>query len=276
MELTTDCSSFGSTEPFHLLLTPQSVIPRYNNMFYRKQLFSVLAASTVCAVSSQAALIGFWELDETSGTTALDSSGNGANGSHVNGPSIAQTTVDPSLGTAYRFNGANQEINLGATFNGLTSDFTVSAWINPDDTSGVQRVFSSSTGPGWGFGLNGANLRFTTFGILDYNLTLGSPIVAGEWTHLAVTFDSSFDAEFFVNGVSQGTLAGSSAANAGTGVYRIGSRNGENFDGFIDEVRLYNEVLSDAEVSSLAVVPEPSSAVLLGLGGFALALRRRR
>lgn len=226
-------------------------------------------------ISADAALVSYWGLNETSGTTAVDSAGSN-NGTLVNGPSLNQATVDPSLGTAYAFNGNNQEIDVGAGFNSLVSTFTVAAWVNPDDLGGVQRVFSSATGPGWGFGLSGANLRFTTYGVRDYNLTLGTGIVAGEWTHLAVTFDGSFDAEFFVNGVSQGTVTGVSAANAGTDVYRIGSRNGENFDGLIDEVRVYDEVLSESAIANLAVVPEPSSSLLVVLGGMGLLLRRRR
>ena len=245
-------------------------------MLRKKPIFSAIALIALSTTQSQAALVGFWELDETSGSTAVDSSGNGVSGTLVNGPSVGQTAVHPSLGTAYRFNGSNQEINLGNTYNTLTSSLTLSAWINPDDTVGIQRIFSSSTGPGWGFGLNGANLRFTTFGVKDYNFTLGTPIIAGEWTHLAVTFDASFDAEFFVDGVSQGTITGSAAASTGTGVYRIGSRNGENYDGFIDEVRLYNEVLNDTQIAALAVVPEPSSIMLLSLGCLALTQRLRR
>ncbi len=232
--------------------------------------------SLVCS-STQAALVGYWALDETSGTTAFDSSGNNVDGAHVNGPTIGEASADLSLGTAYRFNGANQEVDLGATYNSLNSNLTVSAWINPDDTNGIQRVFSSSTGAGWGVGLDGANLRFTTFTILDYNLNLGAnPIQANEWTHLAVTFNSSFDAEFFVNGVSRGSIAGSSAANPGTNVYRIGSRNGENYDGLIDEVRLYNEVLSDAEIAALATIPEPATSSLALLGSLSLLMRRKR
>jgi len=46
----------------------------------------------------------------------------------------------------------------------------------------------------------------------------------------------------------------------------------------MDEIQFYSETLTDAEVATLYtdVVPEPSSSALLGLGGIALILRRRK
>ncbi len=65
---------------------------------------------------------------------------------------------------------------------------------------------------------------------------------------------------------------------------RIGNNNAANrsFDGLIDNVRIYNSV-EDAtslfgimKFNDAVAVPEPSSTALLGLGGFALILRRRK
>ena len=63
---------------------------------------------------------------------------------------------------------------------------------------------------------------------------------------------------------------------------RPGTSKWGDFDGLIDEVYLYDHVLTSAEISSLynsAVVPEPSSLVLwsaLGLMGLAGSRRRKR
>jgi hypothetical protein len=55
------------------------------------------------------------------------------------------------------------------------------------------------------------------------------------------------------------------------------SRNKGSFKGDLDDVRVYNETLSGAEVAALAAVaiPEPTSGILLSLASLAL-LRRRR
>jgi len=46
--------------------------------------------------------------------------------------------------------------------------------------------------------------------------------------------------------------------------------------GLFDDLQVYDHALSNTEVQALAAVPEPSSAALLGLGGIALILRRRK
>ncbi len=75
----------------------------------------------------------------------------------------------------------------------------------------------------------------------------------GEWTHLAVTFDKT-TARFYVNGVQ----TGSGAFSFGTGwdaalEFGCNNRNGGNpFNGTLDEVKLYDVVLTPAEVLALA------------------------
>ena len=49
---------------------------------------------------------------------------------------------------------------------------------------------------------------------------------------------------------------------------------GENWRGMLDDIRIYDHALSATEVAAL--VPEPSSSVLLGIGLLPLLRRRRR
>ncbi|NQT40435.1 MAG: LamG domain-containing protein [Planctomycetes bacterium] len=235
-------------------------------------------------------LIGHWALDErgnpSGNTPAADSSGNNLNGTYQPlagpGPVLGVSGATQNTGTAADFNGGADEIFLGSPGDlKMGNNFTIAAWINPDEIGGVQRVFSQypAGGIGYGFGLVGDDLRFTIYGRLDYN-TSSVDIPTDEWTHVAVIFDENNDASFFVGGEWVETIAGSLPANIGNNNFFIGSfGTGERFNGQLDDVRVYTGALSEEQLRELAFqpVPEPSTVVLLALGILALLpLRRRR
>ena len=45
--------------------------------------------------------------------------------------------------------------------------------------------------------------------------------------------------------------------------------------GSLDEVRIYNEALTEAQIEAVTAIPEPATILMLGLGGFALIRRKR-
>jgi hypothetical protein len=76
----------------------------------------------------------------------------------------------------------------------------------------------------------------------------------GQWNHVAVVFlAASGSARFFVNGASVGSAFGlGTTINAGNGVFQIGTRNGlavTAFDGFVDEVRVWNRARTPTEIA---------------------------
>ncbi|MCJ7423777.1 right-handed parallel beta-helix repeat-containing protein [Candidatus Bathyarchaeota archaeon] len=86
-----------------------------------------LSAQNQTAVN-QTGLVGCWKFDEGAGTTAYDSSGNGNNGTLVNGP----TWAAGKYGEALSFDGVNDYVEIAGNtdLNPYTSDWTVSAWVN--------------------------------------------------------------------------------------------------------------------------------------------------
>ena len=183
-----------------------------------------------------------------------------------------------------------------------TGAFTVMAWINPNapDIGRTYRPIStgSSTGAdrGWGFGLRlndtagtSAAIRFTTYGIADNDSSLFS-VTFGQWVHVAATYNNGA-IDYYLNGNLLGgsdvSLFGDEGVNSrltiggrlGNLVGGTGGNDGDQVNGFLDGVRVYDTVLSAADIQNAAIasaVPEPTvTASLAGLLA-GLMLRRRR
>jgi hypothetical protein len=109
----------------------------------------------------------------------------------------------------------------------------------------------------------------------DGQLSAGAHLPTDTWTHLAATFDGSTQ-RLYVNGELVGTRPQAGDISVSGGKLRIGGSSGSGDDyltGYIDEVRVYNRALTQAEIvadSKTAVVglllsksPDRSSSVPL-------------
>jgi hypothetical protein len=189
-------------------------------------------------------------------------------------------------------NTANAAVNLSnpAELN-LTGNFTWMGWVMPTTLAAggtvTQRVFGTGRGgaDGWNYGFRGDTVRFTANGIVDQDFP-GVTGTNGQWMHLALTVSQDGATPRvltgYVNGnqVYQQTLGASGIIRPSTSVdYRIAAAGSggafEGFNGSIDEVKLYNEVLTVEQIRA-AAIPVPEPAALLPLTGvLALSLRRR-
>jgi hypothetical protein len=81
-------------------------------------------------------------------------------------------------------------------------------------------------------------------------------LTVNAWTHLAFTYDGA-TFRIFVNGVQVATRAQAGAISASAQVLRIGGNSvwGEYFQGRIDEVRIYNRALTQAEIQADMAAP---------------------
>jgi hypothetical protein len=203
-------------------------------------------------------LKGYWSFnsDALSGTTAYDRSGAGNTGTLTNGPAIAEGRV----GQALNFDGSNDYIDAGAA-NALddASNLSGCAWIYPESLPTFGTIISK--GP-WQFEVRtGGYLTFWVDASPNdgrWNTPAGA-IPTNAWQHVCFSYNRSISSDpiLYVNGLSiqvteDQTPTGSIASDASSNVY-IGAWTGpaEHFDGPIDEVRLYNRILTAAEIKSL-------------------------
>ena len=113
-------------------------------------------------VSSDSPL-GWWKLDETSGTTATDSGSAGVNGTYTNTPSLNQTgPLTGAKGVSFD-DGSSEDMTVGAlTGSNVATAWSVEAWVKPDpaDTTANQAVVvwgNSSSDDKLGMGFNGSD-----------------------------------------------------------------------------------------------------------------------
>ena len=222
-----------------------------------------LLALALPALAQGPTLAAHYKLDETTGTALVDSSGQGADATLTGSYQLG--TLGAGLGTAGAVNFDQTGLGMGVLPDGpnltnLRNDLSVTAWVNPTSYGpiAVTRIFSGDDSA-WSCGIKSNGLRFTTRNIKDYDLN-GPVIPLNTWTHLVWVMDASNDVTFYVNGVSVGTITGSSPSNAPNANWVIGAFRttvvpAECFDGVIDDIQVYQGSLTGAQIGLLFAAP---------------------
>ncbi|MEA3225736.1 MAG: LamG-like jellyroll fold domain-containing protein, partial [Planctomycetota bacterium] len=187
-------------------------------------------------------LVGWWKFDEGQGSMALDWSGQNSHGVLSGNP---QWVVGQD-GGALKLDG-NNWIDCGTPdVLQVAQEITIACWINPTALSG-DRGFVALDGS-YAFKASGDHLRFTTPGVLDHDAA-NAILSTGTWQHVAVTFQPDQTVAFYINGFEIERMV-ASAVNSGAGPFRIGNNQwNQTFTGMIDDVRVYNKVLTAEEIT---------------------------
>ena len=202
-----------------------------------------------------------WKLDETSGTTAVDSVG-GHDGTLIN--FSGSTWGSGQLDGALDFDGTNDYINVphDPTLN-LASALTISTWFRADSFGvgiGGYRTFVSkypnATTANYWFGTWKQELVFGFWsgGVWQEVFPTGLGLSTGQWYQAAVTFDDvSNQVLLYLDGTLVHTGVMTLTPPVNTGAVTIGrSAAGEYWDGQLDDVRIYDKVLTGADIAALA------------------------
>ncbi len=232
------------------------------------------AAATRVTLSKPAnnlGLVGYWSMNEGSGTVAGDFSGNNNSGS-LSGA----TWTNGKFGKAVSLDGVNDYVS-GSGVNLAGTPFTISAWIRTNYTAN-ETYFSLGTEQNSNKAihlrlLSNTSVRFALFND-DVDVTLTD--IANRWTHIVVTLDSSLMQRVYQDGVEVGSRQAGAYYSGDTtwNVGRFAAVAGEYVTGSIDDVRVYTRQLSNAEVRSLytsgvaTVGGAEKSKVINGLVGY--------
>ncbi len=188
------------------------------------------------------------------GTTWKDLSGNGNNGTLVNG--VAYSADNKGTMT---FDGVNDYVSLGKQVYNNTDDFTISTFVKSNST---QNTYSVPISQGH-FPINGLNAGFA-FQVgwpsaSDMSFVLGdgswrtlsfsyTPRTDLSWNHLTVTkignLFTTFKNNIQISSLSSTIIYGSFDFTIGMDTFNTG----RNWNGNISNVQLYNRALSAAEI----------------------------
>ena len=210
-------------------------------------------------------LTGFWKFDEGSGSTTADDSRNSNTGTLTNmnttGNATSGWNASCKFGNCLRFDKSNDYVNVSDADSLSFQDFTLSAWVKSDSLVGHNFIL--------GKGVDDANEEYVLAIISDggiyidwgagaaYNQTLAGKVDLNKWYHVAAVYRNSTNrAKIYLNGTVVNDVSASATGDQITrtsaDLFIGGARNGNSlFNGSIDDVRIYNRVLSDEEVSRL-------------------------
>jgi hypothetical protein len=221
-------------------------------------------------------LTGHWKLDETSGTSIVDSSGNGHTGVFNN--ANTEDYVRGAVMNALRFDGVNNEVQVSDHADlELTTNFTASVWFKLDaDNTAQQKILfkEHSVEPfiSWEISINASrdvmfllsNTASNSGTPTSYFYVGSNPISVGQWYH-AVAVKNGGDLTFYINGAedewyNNGPYTGTIIASDSDFLIGAGGGTSAVFQGEIDDARIYQRALSSAEVQKLYNMGTPAGS----------------
>ncbi len=209
--------------------------------------------SLIGGVANAGFLVGHWKMDETSGTTARDSSGNNFHGTLTGTPQWVAGKIDGAL----QLNGTTDYVttpNIGLSSNTVT----ITAWVKRNgDQIGWAGIAFCRTGAASGLGFSGNAVNQLQYHWNDaaatYSFVSGLTVPDNVWAFVALVIEPS-KGTLYLNG-SANSAINAVANTAGTlGVINIGQDTADatrRVKGLIDDVRIYSRALTPAQIQDL-------------------------
>jgi len=210
-------------------------------------------------------LVGNWHFNENAALIAFDSALTPAqNGNLTNGPLWTTGKYSPALS----FDGGDDYVNVGNDPSlQITSAITLEAWIKTPSSWNKDYPTVVSKANYWSGDWDGeywitigrpyggkVTFTFAPAGGNAIDHWSNSSLLPNTWYHIAATFDDSADkVKIYINGVLDKEFTEYQKPGVTNHPVRIGQGGNypyQNtwFNGIIDEVRIYNRVLSPTEI----------------------------
>jgi hypothetical protein len=202
-------------------------------------------------------MLGWWNLDEGTGTTVVDWSGHGNHGTLMGSPNW----VVGQSGNALEFTGSGTYVDCGNAEVLNVGVFSVSFWCNIPDTQGYNHMVSkgghaSAIAVNWGVMMHSGEQRILFESFNDTTWPgIRADTTIGQWHHVVATYDGD-TMQLYHDGVLAETRSGAGMLLDQSRPFLIGARSdagtaGAFFTGSIDDVRIHNKVLTQDEIAEI-------------------------
>ena len=194
-----------------------------------------------------------WLLDDASGTTAVDTSGNGRDGTYAN-CTLAQTAIASNGANSVSFGTVGTVSIANAAWMGV-DDFTMEVLVYPTDLTAIRGLMTRDTGGGPRIYFSAtAILNLTTYNnsATAYSTSTGAAKTANAAYLIALKWDSTaHTSTTFINGAQYSQVANSGTAAKPTAQIQLGRRQPDGsgqFLGKMSHAAYYGTALSDARL----------------------------
>jgi hypothetical protein len=188
-------------------------------------------------------LVAYWRMDGD-GTDLLGG---------FNGTVSTVTWTTGFHGQCGSFNGSNSEFSFSAPTVIGTGDFSVSAWVQTNTTSGARVVITTTNASsGMRFSTSGTHIQVSENSVANYSI--GGTITTGVWYHIVWVKSGTGTNNIvgYIDGTFVGDASiGTTSTGSGTGYIGRAGNSLERWNGLIDEVSLWKRALSAGEVADL-------------------------
>lgn len=220
-------------------------------------LFFLFVGNVPAGANLRDGLVGWWKMDEGAGTTVNDASASGYSLTLQNSPAWV---TGCSRGNCLSFNGSSQYLKGASTLSLSGSSVSIAFWVyfraNAGWSTLISKANATNNSTAWDWGVlmqNGANGIYLIRNGSNVNPT-GTAISTNTWTHVVGTMNDTASKVYF-NGALIDTQGGIGSGNtqdtAGRVVNIAGSNSSDFVNAVMDDVRVYNRILSDQEVKDL-------------------------
>ena len=214
----------------------------------------VITLTLILAGNVSAELVAHWTFDDGTGNTAKDSVDNAHPGT-IGGTA---NWVNGQLGGALDFDGSTNYVDIEGENPIISGTFSLTMWVYARDIPTAAKEYRMPlSNDAWVDGAIHVHIMPET-GIFKIDTKNGTDIPsntvieANRWYHVAGTLDADGESKIYINGVLDNSATGSSKeyfiGPASIGAYQNNSRF---FNGMIDDVRIFNHILSEAEIQEI-------------------------